>query len=253
QAIIPIISVNPNLPWLNYQVFYRSTKPIDIEALEKGIYWIQPLNSRINELGGNLVLEKKYLPVVPLANLVAQVLHTANESARFSLAEFHLSKMYEAYGDEIDHETALFHANLSYQYQSEPKGIGTSNNLGYVFLGMDEFDKAEALFKRAILLSNSDKREADANLIFPGLAIYNLGVLHAEQGRLETALTDFRQCIDYIRDLSSEEREMGYLWVPVLNQETLVFEEHKSPDIVDAAETANAIMEHLVSLENNDE
>lgn len=253
QKIVPLFTVNPNLPWLNSQLIYRSTKPTDIEALQEGIDWIQSMGNRINELGGNLVIEKKYVPVIPVEDMVTQVLHTANESARFSIAEFHLGKMYEEYENEIDHEAALFHANLSYQYHSEPDGIGNSNNLGYVFLGMSDFAKAEPLFKRAINLSKSNKQEADNNLAFPGLAIYNLGVLHTEQGLLETALADFQLCIDHIRDLSSEERSMSCLWIPVINHEALVFEEHKSPDLLEAAETAKAIIEHILTFEDSND
>jgi hypothetical protein len=84
--------------------------------------------------------------------------------------------MYDAYNDDYNHDEAYFHADVFYRYNPEPN-MRDSNNVGYVLLSADDFDRAEAFFKRSIFLSSN--MEVD-DKIWPALPIYNLGVVKIE-------------------------------------------------------------------------
>ncbi len=243
QAVLPLIEINPRLLWLNENVYYRTSGHGDLETIERGMEQIKSLSERVAALGGNLAVERIDVPIIPLKILIDKVEHTANESARLTLARFHLGKMYEAY-EKLNHEQAAFQADLVYRYDPRPN-MKISNNLGYVFLGTNDFSRAEALFKRVIDLCQ--EKEVIEDAVFPALPIYNLGILYAECGQLEIARANFQACIDLVRNLNSEDRLLGYLWVPQVNNETLIFEEWIDPDILKAAETAKTAIERVIN------
>lgn len=112
-----------------------------------------------------------------------------------------------------------------------------------MFFGSDDLDRAEVLFKRSISLSQSDKSD---DPVFPALPMYNLGVLQAQRGQLENAQTTFNSCIDLVNALNSEERSVLCLWVPVMKNEVLIFEERTEPNILETAEEAKATIGYIV-------
>ena len=246
-----IIEVNPQLTWLNIQLAYRLNKCDDFIAIEEGIDQIKSLVGRIADLGGNLVVNKKDVPVVPLSALKEKVLITANERVRHSLARFHLEKMHTAYLDNSNIEDAMFQADLSYQYNPEPD-IQASNNLGYVYLSADNLDKADFFLRRAINLCQSNNREANKQNIFPALSNYNLGVVYAERRQFESAQAEFQSCINVVQDLNTDDRLLASLWVPMANDGALIFEEQRSPDLLEVAEKAKAALESILTWENNE-
>ena len=243
-ATIPMISINPGLPWLNRQLLFCPINPNDLKALEDGIDLMSSLSERVAELGGNWIIERKELSVVPLASLAEKVKHTANERLRLSLAVFHITMARSAHLEDLDLEKALLHANLSYGYNPEPENILISNDLGYIFLSGDDFDKAEVLIKRAISFSESENSE---RATFPALPIYNLGVLQAERGLLESACANFQICINLTQSMNLEERACACLWVPVGVDGPLEFEERRDPDLFETAEKAKAAIEYILA------
>lgn len=238
---MPIITINPSFPWLNLQISYRVKEVTSEDVLDKVMDQVRGLGDHFTEAGGSLTLEKMRIPVIPLTILEKQVLRTSNEALRFSLVDYHMDKMFEAYNDPFARENALLHARISYQYDPEPSIID-SNNLGYIFLGGDELDQANILLNRAIDLCRSKPLGEDVEPFYPALPIYNRGILHAELGEFERALEDFQASINLAQNLSKEEREMGWLWVPAWNNEILTYEELDSPDLLNAAETAKAVI-----------
>lgn len=244
EIAIPVILVNPDLPWLNLQSLYCIMKPTDSKALEEGIDRVRSLGERITKLGGNLVVERKEVPIVPLTLLADKVEHTANERLRLRLSRFHMNNAKSAYLEDLDLEKASLHANLSYRYNPKPDGIGVSNDLGYIFLSADDFDKAEILFKRAISLSESTN---SSEPVFPALPIYNLGVLRAKRGQLESAQDHFQSCISLAQNLNSEDRRMMCLWVSAVINDALEFAERMKPDLLETAESAKAAIERIMA------
>jgi hypothetical protein len=242
QTAMPVIAINPGLTWLNLQLFFRPKESSDFEAVEEGVKLTQSLGERIAILGGNLVVERLELPIVPFSTLADKVENTANERYRKLLAQRHALKMQSAYNEKADREEAFLHANISYRYDSQPDSK-RSNNIGYVFFGSDDLDRAEVLFKRSISLSQTDKSDDPA---FPALPMYNLGVLQAQRGQLENAQANFNSCIDLVYALNSEDRSVLCLWVPVMKNEVLIFEERTQPEILETAEEAKATIGNIV-------
>jgi AAA ATPase domain len=243
KATFPVLAIDLNLPWLNFQTFHYPSKPDDFEALEEGINLTRSLSEYAANVGGNLVVERWEFPIAPLPALVNNVERSANKRLRKSLARFHVLKISSAYVEKADREEALLHANISYRYDPEQDSL-PSNNIGYMFLGADELDKAGVLFKRSISLCQSNARE---DLVFPALPLYNLGVLRAQSGLLESARADFQSCISLTQDLSPKERSVQCLWVPVINNEVLTFVERTEPDLLETAKEARASMEYLLA------
>ena len=147
QETIPIIAINPNLAWLNVNLSYRIQRSIDPETFEKGMDQLKSLAERVEEIGGNLAIERLDIPLISHKILAEKVEHTANNLVRNQLAQLHLRTMVDAYLDDYDHDEAFFHADLFYRYNPEPNAKD-SNNVGYVLLSADDFDRAEALLKR---------------------------------------------------------------------------------------------------------
>ena len=248
ETTIPVILINLSLPGLNLQSLYRAAKPSDLEALKEGMDLVTLLSERIENLGGNLTVERSEIPVVPLADLADKVEHTANERFRLMLATYHLGLAAIAYLKKFAFEEALLHAQLSYRYNPEPDDIQLSNSLGYILLSAGDLDKAENLFKRAISLSESNDSEYQC---FPALPIYNLGVLQAERGQLESARDDFQTCINLAQILSSEDRSLSCLWLPVAINNALEFKERREPDLLETAEEAKAAIECIIALKGD--
>ena len=72
QEAISLIEINPSLPWLNMQVSYTTAESSDSQALEECINHVYLLSERVAKLGGNLVVERRNLPIVPLKTLSIQ-------------------------------------------------------------------------------------------------------------------------------------------------------------------------------------
>jgi site-specific recombinase XerD len=97
QASFPMIMINPSLPWLDFSLFYYAIEPTDVGALEDGIDYLYSLKEHIIELGGDLIVEKIELPVIPASILIEKVKNTVNTDIRLTLAIFHLINMHMEY------------------------------------------------------------------------------------------------------------------------------------------------------------
>jgi len=114
QPTLPIIAINPHLPWLNSQsLYYHLPGPADSELLGESVELTSALVERISKLGGNLVIERREIQVIPLEILSEKVERTANKRCRTSLARYHAMKTYSMYTKDKNREDALLHANLS--------------------------------------------------------------------------------------------------------------------------------------------
>ena len=195
-----------------------------------------------------MAIERLDIPVISHKILAEKVEHTANNLVRNQLAQLHLRTMVDAYLDDYDHDESFFHADLFYRYNPEPN-VKDSNNVGYVLLSADDFDRAEALFKRSISLSGTMEVN---DKIWPALPIYNLGVVKIEREQLESALTDFQTCIDLVQDLNPADLSISYLWVPEVDSGPIMLTEQKSPSLLTAARMAKAAIERIFSQSDPD-
>ena len=234
---IPFIQIKITLPWLNVQSWYYGN-PKDMKSIENGLNKIESLATRIKEVGGNLLVEKKELPVIPLDILAKKIEDTSNEALRNRLADEHAMRMFIGYTQRTNFDEALLHAHLSYRYNPIPKPQ-ESNNLGYFFMVVGEFDKAMNLFENAI---NSYEHSPES-----ALPNYNLGILEGKRGNLSKALEQVEICIKKINTLEGRERKCLCLFVPRIINEELKFEEIKEPDLFEVACQARDIFTSLLN------
>ena len=66
QETLPIVQVKLSLPWLNAQSYYYAEDPNDTKPTDSCLHRISSLEQRVKEVGGDLVVEKKEVQVVPV-------------------------------------------------------------------------------------------------------------------------------------------------------------------------------------------
>jgi hypothetical protein len=233
KETFPIVRVKPTLPWLNIQFWCHAETPDDTEPLDTYLHRIESLKERINELEGNLVVEKKELQVVPVEVLAQKIEHTANENLRNLLARRHSIKMVEEYIEKATIKEVLFHANLAYRYNPNPEP-SDSNNLEYLFMVVEDLDKCRGLFEKA---ANNYKEPYKS-----ALPNYNLGVLEAKCGNINNALEKIGLCIRQLEGVSKKE-ECACLIIPKIINGELKYEEIRESDLLEVANEAESILE----------
>lgn len=236
---MPIALTKIVLPWLNVQSWHYSENPNNAKPISSCLRKIEALKERVNEIGGNLLVEKKELPVGPVEVLARRVERTANERLRNSLALEHLLKMFEAYVEKGNADEALFHANLCYRYNPNPEP-SESNNLGYLFMSVGDLDRARNLLEKAA--NNYEEPQKSA------LPNYNLGVLEAKCDNVKEALARINLSIEQIKDVRKAKRECRCLFLPQVINGELEFEEvREKPDLLEVAREAKTNLEEFLT------
>jgi len=243
KKAIPIVEITLIFPWLNVRSWYHAENPNDTASINGCLDKVESIKERVNEVGGDLIVEKKELPIIPIEEIVQKIEKTANEKLRNSLARYHHYEMTEEYIEKSNTEEALFHANLSYRYNSNPKPY-ISNNLGYLFMSVGDWDKARCLLEKAI------KDYKEPHELELALHNYNLGILEAKCGNFNEALAKINFCIDELRDVGKKERECGCLFIPRIENGELKYEEvRKQPDLLEIAVGAKNNLEKFLNNE----
>lgn len=244
RETIPIVWIRLILPWLRIQSWHYMKKPNNTETMDACLHTIQSLKGRVNEVGGDLLIEKKEFRVVPVEVLAKKIQITDNERFRDMIAYNHVVKMTTEYAREVNISEALFHANLSYRYNPAPEANVISNNLGYLFMAVGELGKAQILLERAVNICNTPLECA--------LSYYNLGILEAKKGDLPSALSRIKLCIEQAKDVETQKREIDCLFgISIVNAE-LEFKEVKNPDILEVACEAKEVLDSLLSSRSSD-
>lgn len=241
KKLIPIVEITLISPWLNVRSCYHAENPNDTVSINGCLDKVESIKERVSAVGGDLIVEKKELPIISIEEIAQKIEKTANEKLRNSLAYFHSFKMIEEYTEKSNTEAALFHATLSNRYNSnlEPD---MSNNLGYLFMSVGDWDKARCFLKKAM---KDNKEPFELALIN-----YNLGILEAKCGNFDEALAKINFCIDGLRDVSKKERECACLLVPRIENGELKYEEvRKQPDLLEIAVGAKKNLEKFLNNE----
>jgi hypothetical protein len=241
EGTIPIVQIKVILPWLNVSRWYYAEKPKDPGPIDICIRNIESLKKRTNEVGGDFLVDKKELTIVPVEVLAKKIELTANERLRNSLADDHSIRMVEKYIEERNIEESLFHANLSYRYNPNPEP-SVSNNLGYLFMVNGDLDRAKELLERAV---NNYKEPCKA-----ALPNYNLGILEAKYVNLNKSLERIELCIRQLENISEQERKCACLIIPNIINGELKYEEIKEPDLLEAANKAKSTLESFLKIEH---
>ncbi len=153
--------------WL-YPVNPQDSGPLDV--LINKLKTIEPRAKRENT---TIQLEKIVLPVAPIELVAKKIERTANKRLRTYLAHMHMIRMCDEYLKNNTPE-AREHADFSLRYNSEPDALDATN-IGYLFLAIDDIEKAKSLLKNAV------QKKDDTT--FP-LAAYDLGMLEAKLDNL---------------------------------------------------------------------
>lgn len=239
KETIPIVWIKLILPWLKTQSWHYAENPNNTEPVDNVLHKVQSLEGRVNEVGGNLAVEKKELRVVPVEVLARKIEITGNEKFRNNIARDHALRMAMGYIEKVNINEVLFHANLSYTYNPTPKDYFTNNNLGYLFMAVGDLDKAGDLLQRAVDICDGPRECALCN--------YNLGILEAKKGDFPSALAKIELCIEQAKNVEKQEREMGCLFVPRIVNAKLEFEEVTNPDILEVACEAEKTLQFLLN------
>jgi len=239
RETIPIVWIRLILPWLKTQSWHYVEKPNNTEPVDACLHIIQSLKGRVNEVGGDLVVEKKELRVVPVEVLAHKIEITGNEKFRNMAAIHHVVRMTTEYAREANVNEAVFHANLSYRYNPAPENHVMSNNLGYLFMAVGGLDKARELLERAVDICDGPEECALSN--------YNLGVLEAKRGDFPSSLAKIELCIEQAKNIEKQKREIDCLFVLRIVNAKLEFQEVKNPDILEVACKAKNILKSFLS------
>ena len=62
-----------------------------------------------------------------------------------------------------------------------------------------------------------------------------------------SALAEFQLCLNLVQGLDEEKRGLSRLWVPVILDETLAFEERDHPDLLEAVWEAKTSIEYVLA------
>ena len=241
EKVIPIIDIKLISPWLNVCSCYYAANPNDTVSISKCLGKVESIKAHVNEVGGDLIVEKKELPVISIEEIAQKIEKTANEKLRNSLAYFHSFRMIEEYTEKSNTEAALFHATLSYRYNSNLES-DISNNFGYLFMSVGDWEKARCLLKKA-MKDNKEPFEL-------ALSNYNLGILEAKCGNFNEALAKINLCIDGLGDVSKEKRECACLFIPRIENRELKYEEvREQPDLLEIAVGAKKNLENFLNNE----
>lgn len=239
KETIPIVYVKLTLPWLKAHSWHYTEDPNNTKSINACLRRLNPLRKRASEVGGNLVVERKELRVVPVEMLAQRIATTSNERARSYIAARHVLRMVKEYIEQGNMKGALFDASLSYRYDPNPEESSISNNLGYLFMAVGELDRARALLERAVDICDKPEECAIAN--------YNLGILEAKSGDLKSAMERIELSIEQAKNLDKEKRKMGCLFLPTAADGELKFKEVKEPDLLEVACEAKGNLENFVS------
>jgi hypothetical protein len=216
EGVIPIIQINLSFPWMKFKKWYVSENPTAAKYIDGCLGYLDPLVERTNRVGGELLATKVNVVVIPVDIIAEKIEKTANERLRNEFSSFHEFEMIREYVDKRNPTEALFHGRLSYRYNKDPDP-STSNNLGYLFMSSEEFDKARQLLERAIKKNKSKPETA--------LPIYNLGILDAKTGRMTESLGKIRECIEILVGGEKEKEFVACLFVAKEIGENLIYEE----------------------------
>ena len=160
NKMLPIIEFMLNSAWFKFNAIFYSKTNENLESMYRIDSKFQQLIERASEVSVDISIEKAEYPVVPTNDLIELVEKTANEKVKRIIALFHYEQTSTQYLKNKNLREAVFHANLCYKYLSEFDIASVCNNLGYLYISIDELDKAQVLIPKAVELAKSPAASA---------------------------------------------------------------------------------------------
>jgi len=239
EQVIETTEVSVEAPWVNLRQWYRARDPNSAGRIIDYQSALSEPAMRIAHLGGTIKFENHLLPMVSTERLAAQVVASVNSQIRDIIASTHVLQMVSAYSEKKDFEESIFHGELAYRYTQDREA---ANNLGYLFLVMDDLDSASDWLSKALV--------EDLGKVL-GISQYNLGILSAKRGDLDSAAARFQEAIDNPGHAHDPNQTSTCLIVPVLSKSGnyLDFEEQFSINLLETAKTALSTIKGIMDSE----
>ncbi len=223
QGAVPALFVSLNFGGAGTAAMVTPQPGTSQDQLDKVKRNLTTVKSRVENLGGALLLERRDIPVASVEELAKKVLRSDNQTLRKAIAKKHGRRLSGAYLAGKAEEADL-HASLALRYEPLPEDPGASVNLGYFFHARGENERAENLLQHTVQISG-DKPETRA------LALYDLSILRMQSGGFGQALELLGRCADLLRELPESQRKCGCLEIPHLRDGRLTFSEAHGPDL----------------------
>lgn len=230
-----IIGLEYKCSWLKIKCWYYAETQSINEPIYRCVEKVKDMDERAKKFEAKLKYKISEVPVISVKLLADNIVQTSNERFRNILALDHLFKAIDEYVESKNYKESLFHASLSYKYNSNPRYW--KNNLGYIFLSAGELDKAKDLLEQAI----TERGGRDP------LPIYNLAVLEAKLGNFGKSLEKIKLCIKKAENIEKEEREAICLFLPQKTDSDIIFKEIKDCGLLETAKEAKRNLEDFLS------
>jgi hypothetical protein len=231
---IPVLFVSISLSGAATAALVTPAPASKEDALERLKKNLGSVKSRVENVSGTLIAERRTLPVAGVDRLTEKVLRTENAERRKRIARGHAARLAQAWLHGRTEEAAL-HANLAFSYNPTPMGTA-ANNLGYFFMATGLEERAHKMFELAL----EAPEDPDTN----ALANYNLAILAAKRGENADSRKRLEGCLEILREVPEEERKAGCIQVPVRDPSGKIeFRETSCPDLAAACEQAMSTLE----------
>jgi hypothetical protein len=194
---------------------------------------------RALSLNGNIEHKIYDCPILPKEILDLKIEESKNLKIKNDIYHYHIEKMYELYTQEQNIQESLFHGKRAFQYMQRPEPM-EANNLGYLFMIFNETEIASQLFNLAI---KSEENE----IPILALASYNSGINLAKENKLDLAIKNIQSSIEYAKKIEETDLICACLIIPKSIEEKIEFEEVRSPNLLETAQTALDVLNIFVS------
>ena len=223
----------------------------DIEDIDLSV---NPLfvhaSDRIAALGGELRSERTRIPLRPWSEILDWIVSTvASEDLRREgpgilvdlrkdMSDLHVSESFAAYSRgefdvAVDHLTAAFRLAESWQ---------SANNLAYITLKMNEYDKSAEWSTKALALPCKPKELA--------LTRYNAAMASVQTGDYTAAYTHLTAASQSLAALSFPDYKCAYLLIPKFEKNNVQLQEEPDVDLPTAVAKARDLLDVIVRLQN---
>jgi tetratricopeptide (TPR) repeat protein len=200
---------------------------------------LQTVKSRVENLGGALLVERRDLSVAPMETLKKKVLRTQNQPLRKELARRHVDRLFDEYRNDR-REEAKVHGYCAYEYDPMPDEPKQAVHLGYFFMTENDLSKAEGLFRRALELTEGQRVELRA------YALYDLSIVLMKTGKFDEAAQLLISCSKLLEERDIE-TDPACLYVPQMEGKCLSFTEAWEPDFRAVCNDAIKLLRNHIS------
>ncbi len=197
--------------------YFVVEKDKEKEILSFVVQAITTANQRAQLVDCTLTSQTITVTFPNLDQILNAVRNSQNRNLRDHLAQKHSLDMVRAYVDEKDLNRAQFHANIAVGLSDELYS-DSLNNIGYLFLKLRDFNKAEKCFLEGLKKKEGERTNRP-------LLLYNYCVLLFQSERVIEAKVYIDEALSLIED--DQETRIACLLIPKLDVDRTISVEEK--------------------------